>query len=990
MTASLVETAYPLSPLQHGLLFHSVVDAADDPYLRQDRYVLEGVLETGALSAAWRTAAAAHPMLRTAIVWQDLDTPLQVVARTATVDVDFVDLTNVEPSGRAAHLDALAARDLSLGFDLARPPLVRVSLARVAPVEHAMIVTFHHIILDGWSLPLVVGDVFLAYAHHVGGVEPALPTRRPFKDFIAWLGSYPLDDAYRHWQRRLEGVRAPTPLPGRRVATGTERYDQFALELDRDETRRLVEFTRRERVTLATQLHGAWALVLGASTGLDDVVFGTTVSGRPDALDGVEEIAGMFINTLPVRAALPRSAPTAEWLRELQTALAEDRNHGYVQLGEIARSTKLAAETRLIESLVVFENAPSIIPPELERYRDVLRVTLLRGADRSSVPLVLVGLPGDHLRLELHLDADQVDTGVAATLLERVRDVLLNVAVRPQVNLGELLAPSTGTTPTPEAVRERAPAPHVEPRGEVERLLAAAFGRTLGLDRVGIHDDFFDLGGDSLLSLRLVARARAAGLVLELRDVLQLRTVAELAPFCRAVDDVDDVGDDSPDDDVPLSPMQLRYLERAGRDAALFDQVEGLVFDIELAPHAVETALRAVGARHAALRTRLWREKGIWRQRVLTADEETLTFSAVDLSSLNREEAERAAAQLANELRSTRDLATRPPWSALLLLLPDRESHVVVAVNHLVFDPYSWSVLLTDFARALFLGGDAIASLKPPPFSVWTRHLHSLVGSTTEDEGARFWLRALDGADAFCPADLDHGANDIGSSAGIEIRLTEQETEQLLSNAAGGSDGARVDAVLMAALARAYVRWAATSGLYVFVESSGRDIAPPGTDMSSTVGWFTCLSPAWIPVGDDEPHAATIAQVKQTLGRLRPYRHTWDLMRAASDGLAALPEPKIALNYLGQADREQHQPPAGVSIKPLYGPTADWNVLEGRIDPTLERDVLLDVEAVVVEGRLSAHFIYSTNRHRPASVVALAEAFRSELLAACPELETVA
>jgi non-ribosomal peptide synthase protein (TIGR01720 family) len=160
--------------------------------------------------------------------------------------------------------------------------------------------------------------------------------------------------------------------------------------------------------------------------------------------------------------------------------------------------------------------------------------------------------------------------------------------------------------------------------------------------------------------------------------------------------------------------------------------------------------------------------------------------------------------------------------------------------------------------------------------------------------------------------------------------------------------------------------------------------------MSRTVGWFTVLVPLWLPVPDAEEAQTTFARALGALESVRPHKHSWEILRAVDERVAALPEPLLALNYLGQADRERHGSRSGVSVKPLYGPTADWNVLEGRFDPTLNRAVLLDVEVVVVEGRLSAHFAYSRNRHRRDSVAALADAFRDELTAAVSELATVA
>jgi hypothetical protein len=175
----------------------------------------------------------------------------------------------------------------------------------------------------------------------------------------------------------------------------------------------------------------------------------------------------------------------------------------------------------------------------------------------------------------------------------------------------------------------------------------------------------------------------------------------------------------------------------------------------------------------------------------------------------------------------------------------------------------------------------------------------------------------------------------------------------------------------------------------VLVSSSARDVVPAGVDMARTIGWFTCRVPVWIPAGD-EPPPATVRRAAAAFARVRPYRHMWGLLRR--DGrLPTLPEPALTLSYLGRPDAERHEePPAGISIVPLSTPVEDWDPADERVDPTLHRGVMIDVEAALVDERLCVNFLYSTNRHRQDTVAALADAFRDELLAALPKLATPA
>src|SRR5262245_57320453 len=263
---------YPLSPMQEGMLFQSLATGASDMYVQQLSCRLTGDLRLADFESAWRTLLERHAVLRTAFAWRGLPRPLQVVGDRVRTPLEVLD-----GDGPAAEerVQALRESERRAGFDLRRAPLMRLKLVRQAEAMHRLIWTWHHIILDAWSVPILMEELFALY----GGATDLAPAR-PYRDFVAWQRSRELGEAERFWREHLEGFREPTPL-GVETATGDAGYGLEFLPLPDDEVEALRGFARRARLTLNTLVQGAWGLLLGRYSGRDDVVFGTAVAGRP-------------------------------------------------------------------------------------------------------------------------------------------------------------------------------------------------------------------------------------------------------------------------------------------------------------------------------------------------------------------------------------------------------------------------------------------------------------------------------------------------------------------------------------------------------------------------------------------------------------------------------------------------------------------------------------------------------------------------------------
>ncbi|HWG91593.1 MAG TPA: amino acid adenylation domain-containing protein, partial [Candidatus Thermoplasmatota archaeon] len=417
-----VENLYPLAPMQEGMLFHALLDPASGVYFEQVTGALEGPLDAGAFERAWQAAAARHDVLRTGFLWEGLPRPLQAVHRNVRIPFHVHDWRGLSPTEQAARFEALLEEDRRLGFRLDAAPLLRVTLARTGEARHRLVWSFHHLLLDGWSVPLLLKEVLDLYgAFSKGRPAPDLPRARPYRDHIAWLLEQDYSRAEAHWREALEGFTAATPLPAGKPGGPTDPGEATRF-LPEAATAALQSFAREERLTLSTLLQGAWGLVLSRYAGKNDVVFGATVSGRPEALEGVEERLGLFINTVPVRVAFTESEPVRAWLHGLQARQAGLRDHEHTPLVRIQAVSEVEpAGAPLFESLLVVENYPA---DGLQAAEGGLRFTDLAGSERTNYPLTLVIGPGSCLGLKLVYDPARFDGATAQRILTHLRTVL--------------------------------------------------------------------------------------------------------------------------------------------------------------------------------------------------------------------------------------------------------------------------------------------------------------------------------------------------------------------------------------------------------------------------------------------------------------------------------------------------------------------------------------------------------------------------------------
>lgn len=433
-----VEDIYPLTPMQAGMLFHSLMDPDSHTYFNQVQLVLSGVTDPVALATAWQQAADANPMLRTRLVWEETAEPLQVVQARATVPVTHHDWSGWDADASERALTALLAEDRAAGLDLAAAPLMRLALIKLSDDRVRLVWTFHHVLLDGWSAAQVFDEICERYAALTAGRRPEVPARPPFGSYLRWLAEQDSTQAERHWRTALAGFTSPTELPRDRKPLEAHRASSSGsvhVTLDEADSTRLRETAQRSGLTMNTVLQGAWGLLLSRYSNSDDVVFGTTVSGRPAALPGVESMVGLFINTLPTRVRVDGQRGLLDWLRDLQTAQSESRRYDFVSLTELQTWSEVPRGTGLFDSIVVFENYP-FDSDALARHG--LGIQQERDLEPTNYPLSVIVAPGERLTVALDYDPAAFDAATVERLGTCLRVLLTEMAADPDRRLGDL------------------------------------------------------------------------------------------------------------------------------------------------------------------------------------------------------------------------------------------------------------------------------------------------------------------------------------------------------------------------------------------------------------------------------------------------------------------------------------------------------------------------------------------------------------------------
>ncbi|MCO8170254.1 amino acid adenylation domain-containing protein, partial [Pseudomonas sp. 21LCFQ02] len=469
-----IEDIYPLSPMQQGMLFHTLYEQEGGDYINQMRVDVDG-LNVEQFRKAWQDTLNAHDILRTAFFWKGDVAPIQVVKQHVEIPLIMHDWRG--QSSQVQRLDALAQAERSQGFELSSAPLLRLVLVRTHERRYHMIQTHHHILIDGWSNAQLLAEVLQRYAG-----QPVTSAGGRYHNYIEWLQTRDTLITQAFWEDQLAPLSVPT-----RLSAGTYRdvtgQGQYLRQIDPQTTRQLAEFAQRHKITVNTLLQGAWALLVQRHCGQQTVAFGTTVSGRPAQLQGIEAQIGLFINTLPV-IATPQPQQSVvdylQWMQELNLAL---REHEHTPLYDIQRWAGQGGDA-LFDSILVFENFP--VADALRQSPGELVFSTLDSHEQTNYPLTLGITLGQSLTLEYVFAKRSFDEQTIAGLNQHLLQLLQQIVANAHKPLGELTL--LDSEQHRQALRDWHQSNQALPKGGV----AAAFSRQVAVapDKIAlIHDD---------------------------------------------------------------------------------------------------------------------------------------------------------------------------------------------------------------------------------------------------------------------------------------------------------------------------------------------------------------------------------------------------------------------------------------------------------------------------------------------------------------------
>lgn len=424
-----LEDVYGLTPTQQGMLYHTLKDEESGVYTQQLGCRLSGtLLEPDHFARAWQYVVDRHPVLRTALAWEGLDHPMQIVVSEAWLPFTYHDWSNLGQETQGIELEAYIDADRAQGVDLHSAPMLRLSLIRLADQQYFFLWTYHHLLLDGWSMPLCFQDFAQAFIslRDEGCVpnEPAVP----YRDYIAWLSYRDQSEAKAFWQPMLTNQEAATRL---HLDSGTANGPNGNLEhnqtLAKDDTQNLDQFARQNHVTMNTVVAGAWAIMLSHLSGDDAVTYGMVVSGRPAELPGAASIVGLFMNTLPLRFNVPGDQNITDWLADIQKSMTSLHDLQHVSLVDVHSWSSVPRGKPLFETVLDFANFSQA------NWRDAvtngmgMEISDIRSVEQTNYPLTLTGTPGEQLALDVNYQVDRFREKDMVTMTQQLARLILAI-----------------------------------------------------------------------------------------------------------------------------------------------------------------------------------------------------------------------------------------------------------------------------------------------------------------------------------------------------------------------------------------------------------------------------------------------------------------------------------------------------------------------------------------------------------------------------------
>jgi tyrocidine synthetase-3 len=826
-----VEDIIALTPMQEGMLSLYLKDPEDSLYVEQLCLEVSGNMDTLRFRQAWNFIVRSNQVLRSLFRWENIAGPVQVILKEYMFDVEYCDLSRKEASEKLQLLEDLKDRDRKKGFDLREVPF-RVTLVCLAEEKYAVIITNHHILYDGWSSGIILREFFQAYdALSKRGKLPEIPAKTPFKEYVKWLQTRETAGEEASWQEFLQGFercKSSVPVKRSRKRRTAGSTGSFRMRLPVGLENALENCAGKHNTTVASLLYTAWGILLQQYENSTDVLFDTTVSGRSANLRGIENIVGLFINTLPMRVQTLPGDAVSDLLQRVSGLVRKRETLAHTSLKVLNQFMQEYRREKGFDSLLVLENYP--LDLKILRETAALSIDSFSAPVRSRYDLTIVVSGVDILEIDAVYDEALFDTTAVQTLTRCFKDILEDISASPGKQVNRLAGiPGEERERLFKCLEERTATfsgeHYIAPRDEVEQELAdlwkdVLFAETSPAEKppIGIDDHFLDLGGHSLTAGQLSSRIYHRFQVkVSMAKILERPFIRQLAEYIKAVDTgrPSSIAAVEKKEYYPVSAAQKRMytLWQMESDSLAYNVPAVLRVTGRLEKEcraAFERTFERLIRRHESLRTGfLWLE-GEPVQRVY----DRVEFKMEEYPPGGGDE----PVVPATFVRPF-DLAD-PPLLRVGLVPSGQDSFLLlVDVHHIVSDGSSMNVLIEEFGA--YYSGHRLPPLHLDykDFSDWQ---HTYLASEAVKQQETYWLERFSGEIPVLNLPVDYPVATGRSSEGDTLYVTvDKETRQHLSELEYAA-GVTLYMVLMAAYNVLLMRYSSQEDIIVGTVTDGR------------------------------------------------------------------------------------------------------------------------------------------------------------------------
>jgi non-ribosomal peptide synthetase component F/NRPS condensation-like uncharacterized protein len=852
-----IEDILALTPMQEGMLFHYLKDPGSEYYFEQLNLKISGEIDADIFEKAWNFVIQTNEMLRAVFRWEKVEQPIQIILKEHRLQPRYFDLSEKDNRLKKNSLEKIKAKDRKEKFDLREIPF-RITLCKVEADKYEMIISNHHILYDGWSNSIILGDFFCAYNDLIEGklLKPKVKTK--FKEFVKWLKDQDTKKQEEYWNEYLKGsgpgLDRAVPRK-RKKGKELKNTDHHKFKFPAELKTKLDAFIKCYNITTASFLYGVWGVLLQNYHSSDDIAFDATVSGRSAStgIKGIENLVGLFINTLPMRVQTVPNEKAADFLSRMYRMVqewAEFENSSPLPVREILDKCHKGS---LFDSVVVIENYP--LDSLTVRETAPLSLHSFSIVERTFYDLTVIITPLNGIEFNITYNNDLFDQTVISRLSNHLVSIAAEMVTHPgkalseiEVWMGEerekfLASIRTGR----ETETEKVEIAYTAPRDEVEEKVAAVWSEILNIDRdvVGIDNNFFDFGGHSLkASLVAAALHREFNVKVPLVEVFRRPTIRELAGYIkRAPGDTHTPlkpAGEAPY--YPLSSVQKRMVavQQMDPESTAYNVTSVMTIEGPLDKNRLEETFRNLLRRHESLRTYVEFIDGEPFQAIHAPDD--VPFAIDFCNSATEGTKGKGGTEKIEEIHNSKfiiqnsfirpfDLSGLPLLRVLLVPLEAEKHLLVLDMHHIITDSVSMAVFINEFS-ALYKG-EPLSPLKYQykDFACWQNDRMQSGALKPQEE---YWLKEFSGELPVLNLSTDFPRPSIQSFAGdrLSFYLEENIIRQLRRLAE--QTGATLFMTLLAVLNILLSRYAGQEDIIVGTTVAGRD----HTDLQNIVGLF--------------------------------------------------------------------------------------------------------------------------------------------------------